>query len=1190
MSELRFILGRAGSGKTHTCLTEIVSHLRKAPLGPPLILLVPDQATFQMERALTQSLPSGGFTRARILSFSRLAFAILAEVGGLAKPALSPLGRQMLLRSLLHEYAGDLRVFGRSARQPGFVQQLETALGELARYGHSPQRVARTVDRLSGSMVQEKMADLAVLWQAFRQAIAPDHADPHQYLTAAAEKGPKSTLVKDAEVWVDGFASFTPQEHGVLAMLIQHARACHVALCLDPESWADTCRDVEEVLVDDLRSGLLHLDPLGLFRQTQETCARVLIAARTAGVAVTSPLLLEDTSPPRFQVPELAHIESEFAKPVPVPLSGPVEAVRLVEAVNRRAEVEAAGREIIRLCRDEGYRFREIAVITRDLEPYHDCVAAVFGDLGIPHFIDRRSSIAHHPVVELIRSALAVVVSRWELRPLMRCLKTDLLPLERADVDVLENYAMAHGLRGSAWYDKRPWPYGSRLTSRGVEDERMQRLETVRRQVVGVFQPLMAVFESHVQVRVACEAMYRFLQQAGVPERLEQWAEESVSSGRLQEGMTHQQVWESCVTLLEELVEVLGDTVMASAEFAQVLETGLENLQLGLIPPALDQVLVGAIDRSRQPAIRAAFVLGVGERNFPAIGVEDSMFTDVERQNLEGIGFALGPTAAERALQEQYLGYIAFTRASEYLWVSCPLATEDGRALAPSSFVARLRSALPGLSPEVAGNEPEGTVAESLPWLTSPRRLAAVAVRRLQPGVDLSVARSWRAAASLAESQSEAARVLRSLQHTNTAVRLDPQVAAALVGEPLRFSVSRLESFAVCPFQHFAQYLLGLREREEYRVEYTDIGLLVHESLHRFAQELQARGVDWATLAEDETFALADSLIDEVAPKLRHEVFMSSARYQYLVARMKRVLHMALWVWVKHAQRGRFRPVATEVGFGGGKEAVPGITLELPEGERLILHGRIDRVDACAADSGVYLRVIDYKGSGTGFSVSDLFHGLRLQLTVYLDVVIRAARLGYFELQVNEGSASAAGTQFLPAAAYYFNVREPVVSVTKPLDEEKLEQELLKALRVKGVTLDSPEAICLAEESAQGHLIPARLTQRGVPYSNPLVISRERMQQLFDLAERRIVEFASRILAGEVEASPFRYGSGDSGCGFCRYHVVCQFDPQVAGDHYRLLEYRENRRAWELFDRELGKSCAIDLAEPKEGAVNAAMD
>lgn len=1115
-------------------------------MGPPLLFLLPDQATFQMERSVVQALPSRGFVRLRVLSFKRLALTILAEEGGLARPALTQTGRQMLLRSLLHAHSEHLQIFGRSARQPGFVPELEKMLRELAQCGHTPTEAAEAMGRLPETPARQKLEDLALLWEAYRQALAPHHADPDVYLTMATEKGMSSSLLTGAQVWVDGFASFTPQEHRLLHMLLRRTRQLNVALCLDPDSWPELSARVED-------AASIPVDRLGVFHRPEETCARLLLGARLQGLPVSPPTLLRETSR-RFRAPELAHLEAEFPNPLPSGWSAPVAAARIVEAANRRAEVEAVGREILRLCREESYRFREIGVIARDLHPYHELLSAIFTEMGIPCFVDRRTSIAHHPVIELLRSTVEVADTRWELQPLMRCLKTDLLPFSRADVDALENYSLEHGLRGSAWRSSEPWTYG---LPRASADKlaQVQHLDAARREVLRVLAPALAILERpRFQVVEACEALYRFLVEASVPERLEEWSHSSIAQGQVQEAMTHQQVWDACVELLEELVEALGATELGAAEFGQILEAGLENLQLGMIPPVLDQVLVGAIDRSRQPDLRAVFLVGVGERSFPAIGAEDTLFSEAERQLLAECDFQLGPSASERALHEQYLGYIAFTRAAECLWVSYPLAGDDGRALAPSPFIARLRAVLPGIQTLQVGNEPEGDVAEALPWLTSPRKVAALAVRCARSNA----ASGWLEAAQMHRNDPDVRFVLESLHHRNTESPLPAATARALVGDPLHASISRFESFSACPFQHFAQYMLGLQEREEYRVQHTDIGLLVHETLHRLVKHLQQHDQSLVELTPDQARQLVDHIVDEVAPRLHHQVFMSNARYQYLVERLKRLLHTTLQVWFRHGDEGQFRPIATEVSFGGRGDALAGPVITLPGSERVFLHGRIDRVDACRGQQVAYVRVIDYKGSGGGFSVADAYHGLRLQLVVYLDVARQAATAGLL------GADGEVVVQ--PAGAYYFNVREPTVDTTQPLDDEEWENQLLKSLRLEGITLDSAEAIRLAEHSGQGRLIPARLTGSGQPWRDPLVVSEQRMEQLFRVVGQRIQAFCTRILAGEVSPRPFRYPSGRSGCGFCRYHEVCHFDPQVPGDSYQPLEYRENRRAWEWLD------------------------
>ncbi|HHT28574.1 MAG TPA: hypothetical protein GXZ82_15225 [Firmicutes bacterium] len=1196
MALLRFILGRAGTGKTHTCLAEIAAKLQQQPIGYPLIILVPDQATFQVERALTSLLPHQGFSRVRVLSFNRLALAILSEVGGLANPELSPLGKQMLLRSLLVRHQDQLSLFSRAARQPGFVLQLERAIQEMNRYNHEPEQLWEIAEQAATSATRQKLREMSMLWQAFQQALKEREAGLDDHLRKATALGPQARFIQDAEVWVDGFTSFTPLEQNLLLMLVRHSRAVHLALCLDPVSLpvaatlileqqdsaveANENNAVAAEVAPDRPSGTAPVvheqgpaypDGSGsanIFYRTQDTLQQILISARAANVQIAPPLRLVQTY--RFIQPELRHLEAEFTQTIPQPFSSKPLALQLIAAANRRAEVEAVGRRILHLCRDKGYRYREIAVVTRDLSPYGDVLKAVFTDLGIPCFIDQRTSIAHHPVVELLRSALEVHLSHWDIRPLMRCLKTDLLPLRRADVDQLENYALEHGLRGGAWLSKHEWRYGLRDNEHDSErSARVRYLDTLRRQVVELFAPL-APFNGRrpLSAKDACIALYNFLIKAGVPLRLQAWADQSIHMGDIQEGLLQQQVWDACMELLEQMQEAVGDTHLSAAELAQILESGLENLQLGVIPPTLDQVLVGAVDRSRQPHLRAVFVLGVGERSFPATGSEDAMFTDLEREHLARIGFALGPTSVDQALQEHYLGYIAFTRAAEYLWVSYPLADDAGRALAPSLFINRLRTIFPLLQVETVGNEPAGSVAEALPWLTSARRAAATAARCLQLCKDPVNRAAWLEIVGLIGADPTAKRILAALQHTHYEADLPPDIAVKLVGNAIRSSISRLESFAACPFRHFAQYMLGLSERPEFRVQFTDEGLLIHETLHAFVRELQARGQDWADLSDETAQQLVNTLVDKVAPQMRSNVFMSSARYQYLVERMKRILRKAIWVWGEHARCGKYQPLVTEAVFDDQSQhaqRLPSLRIPLSHGRTLELHGRIDRIDACTDAEATYIRVIDYKGSSTRFSLVDIYHGLHIQLIAYLNAALQAALLGRLPNVPN-------GVGIRPGGAYYFNVRERFIDAAQPQEPAEMEQLLLKQYRLQGITLGTPEAIRCAEESGSGKLIQARLNKDGRPASSPLSISTEQFNQLFERTRQCMSESAQQILNGAVQARPFRYPDGKNACTFCSYHPLCHFDLQIPSDRYRHVEHLADRDAWRLFDQHAARS------------------
>ncbi|MCG0237808.1 MAG: helicase-exonuclease AddAB subunit AddB [Firmicutes bacterium] len=1114
--------------------------------GPPLILLAPEQATFQMEQALIRTPGLKGFERAQVLSFRRLAWQVLQEVGGAARPAIGDLGKRMVLRALIQRRLGELRLFGRVAGRPGFIDQLAQTIGELHIYGHDPEDLqavwqALEAEGAGAGVLGAKLHDLSIILRDYRDYLRDRFTDPDDYLTLLARRLGESRRLRGARVWVDGFQGFTPQEFDVLEALLRVAEAVEVTLCLDS-------RDLPRWDAEDL-------DPTHLFHPTAETYVKLRARARRAGVPVLPPLILDGNEPPyRFRgSPALAHLEREFFRQPGEPLPEPTEAVEVVTAANRRAEVEAAAAEVLRLVREEGLRFREIGVVTRDLEAYDGLVRAIFTARGIPHFIDRRRPVGHHPLVEFLRSAVELVVTDWAYEPVFRLLKTDLLPVRREDVDRLENYVLAHGIWGRAWYDGEPWRYFRRFT---LEEDREEpdpvqeaELEAINRIREEVARPLRRFFRRVREARfrpwpareLAAE-LYQLLEAAGVPARIRRWADAARAAGHLEKEQEHLQTWNGVVELLDQVVESLGDEPLTAAEFLTVLEAGLSGLTVGLVPASLDQVVVGSLDRSRHPALRAVLILGVADRRFPRAAEEDVIFTDLERERLEAAGFELGPTARRRTLDEQFFVYLALTRASERIWLSFPLLDEEGRGQAPSLVLQRIRQLLPGARYREVG---AGEADAGPGGISRPVQLAAAVAERLRQAregqpldplwLDLY---QWLVTDP---SLREAARpVLAALGQTGTSRPLSPEVTRALYGAGLRTSVSRLESFAACPFQHFSAYALGLRERERLAVEAPHLGVLFHAALRLFAQGLMADGVPWDRLTPEEQYRRIDAILETLVPRLQGEIFLSTGRYRYLLQQVRRTLRAAVGLLAEHARRGRFQPWLVEAGFGAGEE-LPPLTLDLPGGGRVELRGRIDRIDGAHGPGGAtYLRVVDYKSGLRRLSLGEVYYGLALQLLIYLLVATEAGAL-------RDGAQEA-----VPAGVLYFPVRDPLVRLPGPEKPEEVVRLWRRKLRMEGLVLADPEVVRLMDEEAAGDLIPVRLTKDGGFARGARVATREQFQALFDLVRDRAAGAAAAILAGEIGVRPYRLGDRTP-CPHCAYRPVCQFDPRFPGHRYRDL-------------------------------------
>ena len=1144
---LKFMLGRAGTGKTRACLEEITAKSLSDPMGHPLIMLVPEQASFQYEIALVSSLGSGGIMRAQVLSFRRLAWRVLQEVGGGARTPIGDLGKRMVLRRLLECRRGELKVFQRAAGQRGFADTLAGAIAEMKLYRVGPDDLRKKRAALAAggqSLLAGKLDDLALLYEDLDSFMQGRYTDPDDYLNLLSAKLAQSATVSGAEIWIDGFTGFTPQEYGVIESLLAAASRVNVVLCLDG-------RAVDAESGED-----------DVFFPTLETYHKLVLLSQKAGVVLEEPVIRDDTVPCRFTAaPALAHLERWFFRRPAAVYEGRGE-VELVAATSRRAEVEAAAREIIALCRDRGCRWRDIAVLLRDLDTYHLLLTTVFDDYDIPYFIDRKRTVMHHPLVELVRSALETVSGGWAYEPLFRYLKTDLAPLARDDADLLENYVLAFGLKGKAWTGDRDWVYYHRDSLEEYDADSSQyidKLTRINRARVLASRELLSlhwkISRSGVTVRDISAALFTMLEELGIPARLEEWKTLAEKNGSLEEAREHGQIWNGLVKLLEEMVAALGEEQLPLSEYAAVLDAGLESMRLGLIPPGMDHIVVGSLDRSRSPSVKAALVLGVGDGVLPARLTGDGVFTDGERERLAAAGLELAPTTRRKVLDEQYLVYLALTRAAEKLYLSYPLADEEGRALTPSPVIGRIKELLPGSGEKILGVEPDDAGASDAGFIAAPGRCLTYLGGRLRNVLEgRPVTPLWRDVynwfAGREEYRDKLNIISSGLFHTNTERPLSAAASRTLYGKRLRTSVSRLEKFRSCPFSHFLAYGVKLKERVVQKLSAPDMGQFFHAALKMYGDRLKQGSLDWGSVNNNDIKKMVGEVVEILAPRLQNEILLSSARHRNLLNKLKRQLTRAAAVLAEHSRRGVFRPVALELAFGAGKDALPPLVLQLPGGGLAMeLYGRIDRLDAASSGKGHYLRVVDYKSGFRDLNLSGIYNGLDIQLLTYLVVALD----NYRDLT---------GSPALPGGMFYFRVADPMLKIPAPLGQEQADMLLLKELKMKGLALADPEVVKMMDSDIDGYsdLIAVALGKNGFYKSAP-VLTEDQFALLIEYLRRMLTATGLEINSGEVGIKPYRLGNS-SACTYCPFKPVCRFDPVIKDNKYRLLANEPVEEIW----------------------------
>jgi ATP-dependent helicase/nuclease subunit B len=1144
--QARFLLGPAGSGKTFRCLTDIRAALEKKPDGLPLILLAPKQATFQLERQLLAGAKISGYTRLQILSFERLARFVL-EQGSVAPPKLlSDEGRVMVLRALLLRHESDLKLFRRSARRPGFAQEISALLNELQQHHLTPARLRALAERADlRRELRDKLLDLALLHETYTSWLGEHELQDANCLldfaTAALRKTGVAASRQSATIpsqkcsglphaatiqnlWLDGFAEMTPQELDLLAAILPFCEKATLAFCLENETEVET-------------TWLSIWSSVG---KTYSQCRQRI--ENLPGCRIEVEILPRQTQRSRF--PEnsaLAAVETNWSRPA-VPqsqISNLKSQITIAACANPEAEAVFAAREILKFAR-AGNRFRDCAVLVRNLENYHQPLARVFRRYEIPFFLDRREAVAHHPLAELTRSALRTVTFDWRHDDWFAALKAGFCPVEETEIDRLENAALEFGWRGKKWREPLPDEFSERLRQKILPpfENFSAQLARLKGQPTGT---------------QLADALRELWNELGVEKALEKWSapEPENLSLATRHSPLHTTVWEQMNLWLDNLALAFPRKSLPLRDWLQILEAGLASLTVGVIPPVLDEVLIGAIDRARNPDLKLALVLGVNESVFPAAPAAPAVLTDADRDELSE-AVSLGPDLRERLSRERFFGYIACTRASEKLIVAFARHDADGRALNPSPFVAHLPRIFPALEIEEFQNEIK--LADTEHDIEIAPVLIALQERRAPsrheddeaeqragtvPGTptadELTELLTLPALKALAED-------LQRMREPDPAENLPPALAEHLFGPVLQTSVSRLEEFAQCPFKFFVRSGLRAGERKIFELDARERGSFQHEVLKEYHDDLAKENKRWRDLTPPEARERIRVIAAGLGEDFRAGLMRDTAQTRFETRAMTESLQdfiVVIVTWMRGQYE--FDPAAAELDFGGENSRASAWEMDLDHGHKLALQGRIDRVDLWRDPDGdaALAVVVDYKSGGKKLDALLIEHGVQLQLLAYLNV-----------LRHWENPRKCFGVEkFVPAGVFYVNLRGQFES-SRTRDEVLGKAGSGKSPYRHNGRFDAGALDKLDSRHAHDQF-NYRLTDAGKIYANSAeALPRPEFEALLDGVETRLREMGRAIYSGETKVDPYRKAA-ETPCEFCDYRAVCRIDPWT--HHYRVL-------------------------------------
>lgn len=1124
---LRFCFGPSGSGKSHRIYEEIMQRAAEEP-GRNFLIIVPDQFTMQTQKDLVMRSDRDGILNIDVLSFGRLSHRILEEVGTKEMPVLDDTGKSLVLQKVAADLKEQLPAMGSLLHKQGYIHEVKSAISEFMQYGISTQDMDKLITSAQkrGALAM-KLKDLKTLYRGFQDYIRDHFITTEETLDVLRRSLSKSKILKGSVVVFDGFTGFTPIQNRLIQELMRVCAETIVTVTIGVG---------EDPYKMDGEQKLFHL--------SKKTVADLEKLAAEAEVERGEDLFVKG-GPNRFaKAPALHYLEQNLFRYQYEPYAGGQQEIHMFEALSPREEVHQTALYIRHLIREQGMTYRDIAVVIGDLEGYASYVETEFGQLEIPCFLDRTRGIVLNPMIEYIKSALQLYIKDFSYDTVFHFLRSGMADISREEIDELENYVIRTGARGYRTYSRLFTRRTEEMQenaegSEQAEEKTMERLNRIRQQFMDAVEILHMGSQEKAGDYVS--HLYDFLEQNQVQQKLLNYQQQFEKEGDLSRAREYAQIYRLVMDLLDQVYELLGEEEISRQEFADILEAGFGEITVGTIPQNVDRIVVGDMERTRLKQVKVLFFLGVNDGNIPKNASKGGIISDMDREFLIESGTEMAPSPRQQMYIQRLYLYLNMTKPSEQLYLSYAKVNSEGKGIRPSYLIDTVRKLFPAMSVEYPQNR------SRLEQIEGRQEGARYLAEELREYVEGTLPEEERQDFYLMYRAYEADAAGRDLL-TRAAFRryresgLSRIVARALYGQQLENSVSRLETYAACACRHFLQYGLSLQEREEFGFEASDMGTVYHAVLENFAGKLAESNLTWWDFTEDFAAKAVKESVEAYAATYGETVLYSSARNEYAITRMSRILTRTVLTLQKHLKQGSFQPDDYELSFRFAED-LDSIHVDLSEDEKMHLQGRIDRIDVSEDAEHVYVKVIDYKSGNRKFDLAALYYGLQLQLVVYMNAAMEMESRKHPDKEI------------VPAALLYYHIDDPTIETPVELTDEQINEQILAKLRMNGVVNSDPEVVERLDRYMQDKsvVIPVEKKKDGSFSARSGVLSREEMQLISSYVDAKIRSIGREILDGKIAANPYEKGNEEA-CTYCAYKKVCGFDGSIPGYEKRQLE------------------------------------
>ena len=1108
---LQMIIGGEGSRRSETMYRKLIEESLLYP-EQNFYLIVPEQYTMQTQMKMTELHPGHGVMNVDVVSFPRLAYRVFDEIGGIQKQILEDTGKSMVIRRLLSENQTELEAFAGSVRKNGFVGQAKSMLSELFQYSVKSGDLAESRKQVGEhTMLGRKLKDIQVLYDAFKEYMADTYMTAEELLEVLSRKISSSRMLKGSIVYIENFTGFTPSQYSLLEELMKMCKKVVIGLSVD-------IHDRPYELGQEYQ----------LFYLTKETLWKLNKMCIDLKVPKEEDILLDTPE----QAGELDFLEKHIFRFHRFrPWQEKPEHVRLFALNHPAEEVGFAASKIRQMVMEKGMSYKDFALVTGDVSRYREAARQQFSSMDIPLFIDDKASLSENSFVEMIRSGMDVILKDFSYESVFRYLRSGYSLTEPAEVDILDNYILATGIRG-----KKRWSENFIKRYRDYQPEDFMRLNETRKQVMNELEPLM-IMSRQGTVGDYTKALRAFILKIQGEEQLKNYTDTMNDDGDFVHAREYGQVYEAVSELLDKCEQILENESISLKEYMEILEAGFAEIQVGVIPPTLDQVVLGDLKRTRLGDVKVVFLIGCNDGVIPSPVAEGGLITDREKEMLASCPMELAPTGRQNSFREKFYIYTAMTKPSEELILTYAQMDGGGKSIRPSTLIKDVTALFPALKPEIPEKLEKGRI---LSGISESGRYVLEGLKHPERRDDLwQTLFAWFSSDDICKEKLSG--WIGEMFDINNQSPLSGKLIESLYGMRPTASITTLEKYAACAYAHFLSAGLRLEERKTARLLPPDLGNILHQSMERFSKVVEESNYSWRDMPDDFRDSTMEQCVRETGMEYGSAIFLESARYGYYLDQLVRLAKRTAWTIQKQVCKGEF--------------VLTGFETKFSVGDKVRLIGTVDRYDIYDGEDVRAVRIVDYKSGAKEFDLTEIYYGLSLQLVVYLDSIAHI-----------EG-AKHPDKQIVKAGMFYYHMQDPVLE-DMPDKKEDLENELISMLKMEGLANADPEVVEWMDGSVgkAPQILPLNVNKDGSFSKNSSIATSEQLDDLGYFVSRRIDQLTDRWMSGDISKNPYLYIKGSrkrTACDYCNYQGICRFDERREGCDYHRLMHLSANTVWE---------------------------